>query len=246
MVALDAAMVGWELRARQPMLPLGLFRSSGFSAGNLAIFCWSASVLGALFLMAQFLQTALGDRPLAAGLQLMPWGATTFIVPQLAGRLIARLGERRFIAGGLALQAASMAWIALMARPDLPYWQLIAPLMLSGAGLAIAIPAIQSTIIGSVAPQHLGKASGTLNTIRQLGGVFGIAVIAAVFTTAGSYASPQTFSHGFTAAIAASGALALVGAFAGTAPPGRRHAPTTAPALPGNRHGGAPVARSGP
>jgi EmrB/QacA subfamily drug resistance transporter len=216
---LTAALVGWELRASQPMLPLGLFRSRGFSAGNTAVFFWWASGLGALFLMAQFLETALGQGPLEAGLALMPWGAMTFIAPQLAGRLIGRLGERPFVTGGLVLQAGCMAWIALLAAPDLAYWQLIAPLTLSGAGIAVAIPGIQSIVIGSVSPQHVGKASGTLSTLRQLGGVFGVAVVAAVFAGAGGYASPQAFSDGFSPAIGAAGTLALVGAFAGLALP---------------------------
>lgn len=201
-----------------------MFRSRAFSAGNLAIFCWQASVVGTLFFTAQFLQTGLGYGPLGAGLRLMPWGATTFIVPQIAGRLIGHLGERRFAAGGLLLHAGCMAWIALIARPQLPYWQLIAPLLLSDTGFAIAAPAIQTAVIGSVQPQHIGKASGTLTTLRQLGGAFGVAILAAVFAAAGSYATTQAFSNGFVAAISASGTIALIGAFAGLtlpSPPGR-------------------------
>lgn len=228
---LTVAFVGWERRAGQPMLPMELFRSRGFSAGNTAVFFWWASGLGALFLMAQFLQTALGQGPLEAGLALMPWGAMTFIAPQLAGRLIGRLGERPLVTGGLVLQAGCMAWIALLAAPDLAYPLLVAPLILSGTGIAVAIPAIQSAIIGAVAPRHVGKASGTLSTLRQLGGVFGVAVVAAVFAGAGGYASGQAFSDGFSPAIGAAGALALVGAFAGLALPSRR-APADVAATP--------------
>jgi EmrB/QacA subfamily drug resistance transporter len=217
---LTVVFVGHELHVREPMLPLRLFRARAFSAGNVAMFFWQASVLGTLFFMAQFLQTGLGYSPLAAGLRLMPWGATTFIVPQLAGRLINRFGAPAFVAGGLSLHAGCMAWIALIARPDLAYWQILAPLMLSGAGFAVAAPAIQSAVVGSVEPQHIGKASGTLSTVRQLGAVFGVAILAALFQTAGSYASPQSFTDGFIVAIAASGALALSGAVAGL---GLRH-----------------------
>jgi hypothetical protein len=77
------------------------------------------------------------------------------------------------------------------------YGQLVVPLILSGTGIAVAIPAIQSIVIGSVAPHHVGKASETLSTLRQLGGVFGVAVVAAVFTGTGSYAPAQAFSDGF-------------------------------------------------
>jgi hypothetical protein len=166
------------------------------------------------------------------GLPLMPWGATTFILPQVAGRLIARQGERRFGAGGLGLYAACMGWIALIAKPGLPYWQLIAPLLLSGSGFAIAAPAIQSAVIGSVRPSHIGKPSGTMSTLRQLGGAFGVAILASFFAGSGSYASPLAFSDGFTAAIAASGAIALIGAIASTMLPGAARLALTAAAGP--------------
>jgi EmrB/QacA subfamily drug resistance transporter len=214
---LTLAFVGWELRAREPMLPMQLFGSPAFSAGNAAIFVIWGSALGAVFFMAQFLQTGLGHGPLAAGLGLMPWGATTVVVPPIAGTLITRVGTRPLIVAGLSLNAAAMAWIALIAAPDLPYWQLIAPLAISGAGIAMAIPAALSSVMTSVPPQFLGKASGTFSTVRQLGGAFGVAVLVAVFAGAGSYSSAETFTDGFAAAIGACAGLSLAGALASLA-----------------------------
>jgi EmrB/QacA subfamily drug resistance transporter len=225
---LAAAFVAWEARAREPMLPLRLVRSRAFSAGNAAIFFHWASALGALFFMAQFLQTTLGYGPFEAGLGLMPWGATTVAVPQIVGRLITRFGERPFIAGGLSLNALALIWIALTAEPDLAYWQIAAPLVLSGAGIAMSIPAAQSSVLTSVAPGDIGKASGTFSTLRQLGGAFGVAVLVAVFTAAGSYVSAEAFSDGFAAAMAACAGLSVVGALAGIALP-RRNVSDLAP-----------------
>jgi EmrB/QacA subfamily drug resistance transporter len=216
-----AAFVACELRARAPMLPLHLFGSRAFSAGNAVAFFWSASFFGTLFFIAQFLQTALGYGPLAAGLRLMPWGVALFAVPLLAARLTARVGGRPIVAGGLALQAAGTAWIALVAEPRPGYLQVVMPLVVAGAGFAVAAPAIQSTVLGAVASQSIGRASGTLSTIRQLGGVFGIAVVAAVFASAGSYESPAAFGDGFVAAMAACAGLSLLGAFAALALPAR-------------------------
>jgi EmrB/QacA subfamily drug resistance transporter len=221
-VGLTVAFVVWELRARAPMLPMRLFGSRRFSAGNAAIFFHWGSAFGAVFFMAQFLQNGLGYGPLDAGLRLMPWGATTIIVPQIAGALINRFGERPFIVAGMSLQAACMAWIALIATPHLAYWQLVAPLVLSGAGVAMSLPAAQSAVLTSVAPQDIGRASGTFSTLRQLGGAFGVAVLVAVFAGAGSYASPQAFNDGFAPAIAACGVLALAAVLAGIAMPARR------------------------
>ena len=219
---LTILFVIWELRATEPMLPMRLFRSPAFSGGNAAIFMIWGSALGALFFMAQFLQSGLGYRPLAAGLGLMPWGATTVVVPRIVGALINRVGERPFIVGGLSLNAAAMGWIALIADPDLAYWQLVAPQIISGAGIAMAIPASQSAVLNSVAPQFIGKASGTYATIRQLGGAFGVAVMVAVFAGTGSYASPQAFVDGFAPAVVACAGLSLAGALAAAALPRRR------------------------
>ncbi len=80
-------------------------------------------------------------------------------VPRIVGARIPRLGERPFIAAGMALHAAAMAWIALIAAPTLSYWQLVTPLLLSGLGVAMASPATQSSVLSSAAPRDIGKSS---------------------------------------------------------------------------------------
>jgi MFS family permease len=138
-----------------------------------------------------------------------------FVVAPLTGARIARVGERPFAVTGLLLQAIGMGWIALIAAPGVAYGRLVAPLVIAGAGVSMALPAIQNAVVGAVAPARLGQASGTFNTVRQFGGVFGIALLVAVFTGSGGYGSPQLFSDGFTAAITASARLSLLGAAAG-------------------------------
>src|SRR5262245_36170887 len=221
---LGIAFVAWELRAGAPMLPMRLFRSRAFSSGNAASFLYSASLYGTVFFMAQFLQTALGYGPLGAGLRLLPWTATLFVVAPTAGALVNRIGERSLIVFGLVLQAVGMAWIALIAAPDLAYATLVAPLVVAGAGVSMAMPAAQNAVLSSVAQTEIGKASGTLNMLRFLGGVSGIAIAVAVFAGSGSFSSPQTFSAGFAAAIGVAAALSLLGAFAGMWQPARRTA----------------------
>jgi EmrB/QacA subfamily drug resistance transporter len=214
---LTIAFIWWERRAAEPMLPIRLFASPAFSAGNAAIFFSWGSALGALFFLAQFLQSGLHYSPLRAGLGLMPWGAMTFIVPQIVGRLISRFGERLFIVTGLALHSAAMISIALIAAPGMAYWWMIAPLVVSGTGAAAALPATQNAVLRAVAPQHLGKASGAYSTLRQLGGAFGVAVAVAAFTATGGYFTAQAFTTGFTAAVGACAALSLAGALTGLA-----------------------------
>ena len=221
-VLLVAAFVAWELRAREPMLPMGFFRSRAFSAGNAAIFLTFASLFGAVFFYAQLLQTGLGYGPLGAGLRLMPWTATFMTVAPIAGALVDRIGERPFMVGGLTLQAVGLAWLALIAEPGMSYSQMLAPFIVGGVGVSMAIPAAQNSVLGSVAEGALGKAAGTNSMMRELGGVFGVAIVVAVFAGAGSYASAQAFVDGFSPAILVAAGLALGGAAAGLALPGRR------------------------
>jgi EmrB/QacA subfamily drug resistance transporter len=221
-VLLGVAFVAWELRAREPMVPMRLFRSGAFSSGNAAGFLYTASVLGTLFFLAQFLQAAQGHGPLGAGLRLLPWTATLFVVAPIAGALVNRVGERLLIVIGLLLQAVGMAWIARIAAPDLAYVALVTPLIVAGVGVSMAMPAAQNAVLSSVAPPEIGKASGTFNMLRFLGGAFGIAIFGAVFARTGSYGSPHAFSAGFASAISLSAAFSLLGAVAGMWQPARR------------------------
>jgi EmrB/QacA subfamily drug resistance transporter len=210
------AFAGWQRRAAHPMLPLHLFRSRRFAAGNVVIFLHWGSALGAVFFMAQFLQAGLGYGPLAAGLALAPWGLTTAFVPRRVGRLVGRFGERPFIVAGLGLHSLAMVWIALVAGPHSTYGAIVVPLVLSGTGIAMCLPAVQSAVLTSVEPRFIGKASGAFSAMRQLGGAFGVAILVIGFSAAGSYASSETFTDGFTAAIVASAVLAAAGVLAGS------------------------------
>jgi EmrB/QacA subfamily drug resistance transporter len=223
-VLLMTGFVAWERRAREPMLSIDLFRSRAFSAGNAAIFLTFASLFGAVFFFAQLLQTGLGYSPLETGLRLMPWTATFITVAPVAGALADKIGERPLMVTGLALQALGMAWVALIADANMSYTQLLAPFIVGGVGVSMAIPAAQNSVVTSVADHAIGKAAGANSMMRELGGVFGIAVAVAVFAAAGSYASPSEFVAGFTPAIAVAAALSLIGAAAGLALPGRRRA----------------------
>jgi EmrB/QacA subfamily drug resistance transporter len=231
---LTAAFIGWERRAAQPMVPLRLFRVRAYAAGNAACLCVFAVLFGMVFFMAQYLQTGLGYGPLGAGLRLVPGWAALAVIAPFAGTLIRRFGERLLIAGGLTVFAGALIWIALIARAGLPYADLVAPLILAGSGVSLAIPPTQSVVMAAVAPADIGKASGTFSMLRQLGGVFGVAICAAVFAAHGSYASPAAFTSGFGPAMAACAGLALAGAVAGLIiprrPPGGQSAVEDQPA----------------
>jgi EmrB/QacA subfamily drug resistance transporter len=228
-VLLVGAFVLWQLRAPEPMLPIRFFRSRAFSAGNAAIFFTFASLFGAVFFFAQMLQTALGYGPLDAGLRLIPWTITFITVAPAVGALADRLGERPFMVGGLALQTLGMGWVALIADPGLTYAEFVIPSVVAGVGVSMAIPAAQNSVLGSFAIEDVGKASGANSMMRELGGVFGVAVAAAVFAGTGSFVSADAFLDGFAPAIAVVAALSLAGAVVALALPGRGQAGKAVP-----------------
>jgi EmrB/QacA subfamily drug resistance transporter len=221
-VALMVAFVAWEQRAAEPMLPTRLFRNRAFSAGNAAIFFTFASLFSAVFFFAQLLQTGLGYDPLQTGLRLIPWTATFITVAPVAGALADKIGERPLMVTGLALQAAGMAWVALIADPGMSYSHLLAPFIVAGVGVSMAIPAAQNSAVASVREHEIGKAAGANSMMRELGGVFGVAVAVAVFAATGGYASAAAFVDGFSPAIGVAAGLSLLGAIAGLGLPARR------------------------
>jgi EmrB/QacA subfamily drug resistance transporter len=238
-VVLAVAFVAWERRAREPMLSLELFRSRAFSGGNAAIFLTFASLFTGVFFFAQLLQTVLGYDPLDTGLRLIPWTATFITIAPAAGALADKIGERPLMVTGLLLQALGMTWAALVADAGMSYSQLLGPFIVAGVGVSMAIPAAQNSVVASVPDEAIGKAAGANSMMRELGGVFGIAVTVAVFAGAGSYASPSAFVDGFKAAVAVAAVFSLVGAGAGLTLPGRRRRVAAAPALAVPAEGGA-------
>ena len=216
-----AAFVAVEQRVAAPMLPLQLFRSRGFSAANVVALLMSFGMFGSVFLLAQFLQTVQGFSPLGAGLRTLPWTAMPVLVAPLAGPLSDRIGGRPLIAAGLALQAVGLGWLALVISPGVAYGSLVGPFVLSGVGMALFFVPIASVVLGSVRPAQEGVASGTNNAVREIGGVFGVAVLASVFAARGGYGSPAAFTSGVVPALTVGAVVVAVGALVALLIPGR-------------------------
>jgi EmrB/QacA subfamily drug resistance transporter len=199
--ALIGGFIAWERRTANPMLAINLFRQRTFASANAVSFFMTAGLFGALFLMSQFFQTCLGYSPLGAGIRLLPWAAPPMIIAPIAGTLADRYGNRPFMALGLALQAIGYAWVALIATPGVGYAQIAVALTIAGIGTSLCFPTVANAVMGSVPLSEAGVASGTNSMLRELGGVFGVAVLASVFARQGVYTSPTTFVHGFTQAL---------------------------------------------
>jgi MFS family permease len=118
---------------------------------------------GVLFLLPQFLQTALGYAPLGVGLRLLPWSATLFVTAPIAGTIVNRAGERPLVVTGVLMQAVGLCWIAMVVAPGVADANLVAPQVLAGVGVSMAMPAAQNAILSSVAVTEMGKASGAFS-----------------------------------------------------------------------------------
>jgi EmrB/QacA subfamily drug resistance transporter len=217
-----AAFVAWEARAPQPMLPLRFFKDRAFSAANGASLAMYFGMFGSIFLLSQFFQTAQGYSPFEAGLRVLPWTAMPMIVAPIAGALSDRIGGRPFLAGGLALQAIGLGWIAAVSSADVGYSSMIGPFILSGIGMGMFFAPVANIVLSAVGQRDEGKASGASNAIREVGGVFGVAVLAAIFSRTGGYESPQIFNDGLVAATWVGAAVVAAGAVIALGVPGKR------------------------
>ena len=230
--ALVAVFVWWESRTASPMLPLEFFRNRTFALTNVASLLMFFGMFGSIFFLAQFFQTVQGYSPLQSGLRILPWTAMPIFVAPIAGALSDRIGGQRLMAAGLALQATGLIWIAAVSTPTLPYAHLVAPFVVSGVGMALFFAPVANVVLGSVRPDQEGKASGANNAIRELGGVFGVAVLASVFSRIGGYQSAASFVHGTTTAVYVGGAVVALGAVAAALIPPRRTREAAAAAEP--------------
>jgi MFS family permease len=219
---LVVGFVAWELRQDAPMLPMRLFRSRGFAATNLASVLMFFGMFGSIFFLAQFFQTAQGYSPLGSGLRILPWTAMPVLVAPVAGIVSDRIGGRPVVALGMALQAVGLAWIALVTSPGVAYVELVPAFVLSGFGMSLFFAPVANLVLSSVRRDEEGIASGATNALRELGGVFGVAVLAAVFSSRGSYASPQTFVDGVRPAVFLGAVAIAVAALVVLAVPSRR------------------------
>src|SRR6266849_8609180 len=145
---LVAAFVGWEMRAREPMLPLQLFRSRGFTVTNAASLLMFFGMFGSIFLLAQFLQVVQHYSPLQAGLRTLPWTAMPVFIAPVAGSLSDRIGGRPLLITGLALQAIGLGWIAAVASPTVAYITMVPAFVVAGIGMSLFFAPVANVVLG--------------------------------------------------------------------------------------------------
>ncbi|WP_318214004.1 MFS transporter [Streptomyces sp. SCL15-6] len=220
--ALLAGFVLYSTRAKNPMLPMRLFRSRAFTGINAASLLMFLGMFGSIFLLSQYMQGVLGYSPTEAGLRMLPWTGMPMLVAPIAGILSDRIGGRPVVATGLFLQAAGLGYLASVITADATYAAQLPGLIISGIGMALFFAPASALVMSSVLPKEQGIASGANNALREVGGALGIAVMASIFAAQGGYESGQSFVDGLRPAVAVGAGVVALGGVAALLIPARR------------------------
>ena len=175
--------VGWEARSNHPMLNLGFFFDRRFSVAAAAELLGTFGLLGALFLLTQFLQFVLGLSPLQAGLRILPMAGVLVASAALSPLLARAIGVKLTVAAGLAAIAGALWQISAASTPVTTYGDILPGLLLVGLGAGLLIPTATNSVVGSVPQGDSGIASAANAVALQVGGALGVAVIGSLLST---------------------------------------------------------------
>jgi EmrB/QacA subfamily drug resistance transporter len=179
-----AAFFYIESHRESPMLPLSFFKIPTFAASNAVAAVVFFAMFGSVFFLTLYMQNVLGYSPEAAGVRLLAFSGVILVVAPLAGRLSDRFGSRWLMTIGPLIAAVGMA-LLLRTDVDSSYVGVLLPAFLVlPLGMAMTMTPMTAAVMASVEPRHAGVASAATNTSRELGGVFGIALLGAVVTSA--------------------------------------------------------------
>lgn len=228
--ALIGGFIHHGFRAKNPMLPMRLFRDRAFFGINIASMLMYLGMFGSIFLLSQYLQGVLGYSPTEAGLRMLPWTGMPMLVAPIAGILSDRFGGRPVVVTGLALQAAGLGLFAMAIAPDASYVSQLPGLIVGGIGMALYFAPAASLVMSSVRPGEQGIASGANNALREVGGALGVAVLATVFSAQGGIGTPESFTDGTVPAVWIGSGVVALAALVALMIPGRRSTRTAQPA----------------
>jgi len=204
--------VGWERRARSPMLPLRLFSSTQFTATNLVTFVVYGALGGSLFLLPIQLQQVSGYTPLQAGVSLLPLTAIMLGLSAQSGALATRIGPRLQMSIGPTLVGTGLALFTLVGPTGNYLTQVLPAVTVLGLGLATTVAPLTATALASAPARQAGTASAINNDVARIGALIAVAVLpAAAGITGAAYLHPAQFSTGFHTASLISGGLCMLG-----------------------------------
>jgi EmrB/QacA subfamily drug resistance transporter len=211
-----AAFLALERRQKVPMLDLSLFRNRTFTGANATMLLVAMSMFGVFFYVSLFVQNVLRYSPVQAGASFLPMTLCIIFFAPVAGKLSDRVGGRWLMSGGMLLVSVSLVLFSLLDASS-SFWNLFPALLVGGAGMAMAMTPTTAAAMSSVPVDKAGVGSAVLNSMRQVGGSLGVAIMGAIL---GSYISvglgnpgyPSQFVDGFHASLYVAAGIAFAAA----------------------------------
>jgi EmrB/QacA subfamily drug resistance transporter len=211
-----------ELRQRAPMLDLSLFRSRTFSGANTSMLFVGLAMFGTFFYVSLYMQNVLGYSPVQAGASFLPMTILIILIAPRAGKLSDRIGSRWLVGGGMTLLSIMLLYYSRLGAHE-TFWAILPGLILGGIGMGSTMTPVTAAAMGSVPVDKAGVGSAVLNSMRQVGGSLGIAVMGAIVASGTASAlqsglGPQlAFLRGFHDALRVASLLAFAGAIVAVA-----------------------------
>jgi EmrB/QacA subfamily drug resistance transporter len=201
-----------ELRQRVPMLDLTLFRNGTFAGANVVILMVGLAMFGVFFFVSLYMQNILGFSAVQAGAAFLPMTVLIILVAPIAGKLSDRIGSRWLMTGGMTLLGIQLLYYSTLGT-GANFWDLLPALLIGGVGMSLTMTPSAAAIIGSVPTDKAGVGSAVMNSMRQVGGSIGVALIGAIIAAkVGDRRSPEAFVDGFSTALVVASVFAFVGA----------------------------------
>jgi EmrB/QacA subfamily drug resistance transporter len=206
------AFVWLELHQRLPMMDLNLFRNPTFAGANTVMLLVALAMFGVFFFVSLYMQNILGFSAVQAGAAFLPMTLLIMFVAPIAGKLSDRVGSRWLMTTGMVLLAVQLFYYSTLGV-DEGFFDLLPGLLIGGLGMAITMAPTAAAVVGSVPVDKSGVGSAILNSMRQVGGALGIALMGAIMAAQiGDDRTPQAFVDGFSTTLLVSGLIALAGA----------------------------------
>ena len=210
-----------EHRQRVPMLDLSLFKNSTFSGANVTMLLVALAMFGVFFFNSLYLGQVLGYSPIQTGATFLPLTVLIVFVAPLAGRFSDKIGSRWLMGAGLVLLSGSLLSFSTLGV-DSSFWDIVPGLVLGGFGMSLAMTPTTAAAMGSVPVDKAGVGSAVLNSMRQVGGSLGIALMGAIVAASISVQPtspdyPAQFVEGYHNALHVAAGIAIVGAIVAVA-----------------------------
>ncbi len=177
-----AAFTVWERHTAHPMLDITFFKNPRFTAASLGVMFGYFALFGSLFLISQLLQFVLGYSALDAGIRLLPFALTMAVFSTVSPKLVERFGTKLVVVGGMGIVAAGLLWEARLGAGS-TYLDYLPGMLLMGTGVALTWAPTTESIMGSLPAAKAGVGSAVNDTVREIGGALGVAVLGSVLAS---------------------------------------------------------------